>query len=81
MSEIKSSVVKFKFNSNTQIYIQFLILLHIHVPVVIELHVVHPPPISIHWFIVQGPELLNKYIGASEQAIRNLFTRCVRVTV
>lgn len=28
---------------------------------------------------VQGPELLSKYIGASEKAVRDIFTRCVCV--
>ena len=30
---------------------------------------------QLNFVSIKGPELLNKYIGASEQAIRNLFTR------
>ena len=31
-------------------------------------------------FFIQGPELLNKYVGSSEQNIRDLFTRARSVT-
>ena len=27
------------------------------------------------WYFLQGPELLSKYIGASEQAVRDTFDR------
>lgn len=30
---------------------------------------------AIFFFIVQGPELLNKYVGESELAVRMLFSR------
>lgn len=30
-------------------------------------------------YILQGPELLNKYIGASEQAVRDTFLRYLLV--
>uniref|UniRef100_UPI00358FD971 peroxisomal ATPase PEX1 isoform X2 n=1 Tax=Myxine glutinosa TaxID=7769 RepID=UPI00358FD971 len=30
---------------------------------------------GLHCIIVKGPELLNKYIGASEQAVRDVFSR------
>jgi len=29
----------------------------------------------LNFISVKGPELLNKYIGASEQAVRDLFAR------
>ena len=35
---------------------------------------------SLNFFSVKGPEIFNKYIGASEQAIRDLFLRANAVT-
>lgn len=32
---------------------------------------------SLNFISIKGPELLNKYIGASEQAVRDLFHRLV----
>ena len=32
---------------------------------------------GLNFMSIKGPELLNKYIGASEQAVRDLFHRCV----
>ena len=38
------------------------------VPYYIFIHV-------LYWLCMQGPEILSKYIGASEQAVRDLFVR------
>ena len=32
---------------------------------------------GLNFISIKGPELLSKYIGASEQAVRDMFTRCV----
>lgn len=32
-------------------------------------------------FRLKGPELLSKYIGASEQAVRDVFQRCVSIRI
>ena len=34
--------------------------------------------INIKFFSVKGPEILDKYIGASEQSVRELFERAMR---
>jgi len=35
---------------------------------------------KLFFFVVKGPELLNKYVGSSEQNIRDLFNRARSVT-
>jgi len=35
--------------------------------------------LKINFFSVKGPELLNKYIGASEQSVRDLFEKAYSV--
>jgi hypothetical protein len=39
------------------------------------LQALHGHPLSGFLIVVQGPELLNKYIGQSEAAVRELFSR------
>ena len=35
--------------------------------------------LGLNFFSVKGPELLNKYIGASEQAVREIFEKAYAV--
>jgi len=37
--------------------------------------------VSYCWVYLQGPELLNKYIGASELAVRDTFIRFLSVNL